>query len=216
MSISECILSARSALKMRQADLASLLGVDRSTVSQYESGRAAPSLPVLVRLYNLTLPPELKKAVQERLVKDLIWQRPEHQELTEAVIEYLASADAVMARFPSTKKKERAAQLARFANLVPSIGQKPMLDKSVVDILEDWSWYGTAETVQIFRNASEYLRVRLEILGGVDPEEPEHADAMREAAKAARRLAIALLRQADIAEEKARQVRPKQRRKKKP
>jgi transcriptional regulator with XRE-family HTH domain len=194
---------------MRQSDLAAMLGVDQSTVSQYESGRAAPSMPVLVRLYNLTLPPELKKVVHEHLVKDLNRQQPEHRELTEGVIESLASADAVMARFPSTKKKDRAAQLARFANLVPSIGQKPMLDKSVVDILEDWFWHGDTDTVQVFRDAAEYLRVRLEILAGVDPEELDHAETMRQVAKAARRLAIALLRQADIAEEKGRQVHPK-------
>jgi hypothetical protein len=36
---------------------------------------------------------------------------------------------------------------------------------------------------------------------------------MRDAAKAARRLAIALLRQADVAEEKGRQVRQRRRRK---
>lgn len=205
------IRAVRQVLRMRQADLAAELRVKRNTVSQYETGDARPSIPVLLRLYNLRLQPELKREIHEHLASDLNRKQPGYPELTDGVIEDWASAEAVMLRFPSTKKRQRAEQLARLAHLLPGIGRKSMLDKSVIDVLDNWFTYGDTETVRLFQDAAEYLRVRIDILAGVDPEEPNHLDLMRQTAKTARRLAIALLRQADAAEQKAGEVRPRKR-----
>jgi transcriptional regulator with XRE-family HTH domain len=198
---------------MRQADLAEELKVKRNTVSQYETGDAKPSTVVMARLYNLAPPGQWKDAVHKHLVSDFKGAFPEHPELAESVVADIATSESVLSQFPSTKNPRRAEQLARFAALIPRIAQKPMLDESINNILDNWFMFGSSETVKIFRDAAEHVRIRLEILAGVDTEELEHAEIMRNLAKEARRLAIALLRQADVAEEKGRQVRsaPKQR-----
>jgi transcriptional regulator with XRE-family HTH domain len=198
------IRGVRQALGMRQADLAGALKVKRNTVSQYETKKATPSTMVLVRLHNVAPPGTLKDTLHARLLSDFEQGYPEHAEMAEGVIEELVTAGLVEARFPATKNKRRAEQLARFAGLVPRIAAKPILDESIIDILNQWWVSGDGATVKIFRDAAEYVRVRLDILAGLDLEEPGNAELMRQHAKSARRLAIELLRQADVAEEKSR------------
>jgi transcriptional regulator with XRE-family HTH domain len=205
------VRAVRQALGMRQADLAEALKVKRNTISQYETGDATPSFLVLTRLYNVA-PPDWKSAFRDRLVSDFRADYPEHPELAEAVVQDLSSSETILHQFPKTKNMRRGSQLQRLASVIYRISQKPMLDPSINDILDDWFLQGDSTTAKVFREAAEYIEVRLEILAGGDPEEPDHADVMRAAAKAARRLAIALLRQADIAEEKARQAGRRRRR----
>lgn len=212
--ISVTIREVRQALGMRQADLADELKVKRNTISQYETGTAKPSTVVLARLYNIAPPGQWKDAVHERLVSDFRGAYPEHPELAEAVVADIATSESVLAQFPPTKNERRAEQLARFAALIPRIAQKPMLDESINDILDNWFLRGDSESAKIFRDTAEYLRIRLDFFIGVGDGEPENVETVRGATKGARRLAIALLRQADAAEEKGRQVRPTPKRRK--
>jgi len=212
--ISATIREVRQALGMRQADLAEVLKVRRNTISQYETGTAKPSTVVLARLYNISPPGQWKSAVHAYLVSDFRGSFPEHPELAEAVIADIATSESVLAQFPPTKNERRSQQLARFAALIPRIAQKPMLDGSINDILDDWFTRGDSETVKVFRDAAEYVRIRLGISAGVDTEEPGEADIMSALAKKARQMAIALLRQADVAEDQGRTVRSSPKRRK--
>lgn len=212
--LSVTIREIRQALGMRQADLADQLNIKRNTISQYETGRAKPSTMVLTRLYNMSPPGKWKNAVHDYLVADFRGAYPEHPELAETVFTDIATSELVLAQFPSTKNERRGQQLARFAALIPRIAQKPMLDESINDILDNWFLRGDSESAKVFRDTAEYLRVRLEFFVGAGDGEPENVEIIRGAAKEARRLAIALLRQADVAEEKCRQVLPAPKRRK--
>lgn len=206
LNLGSSIRQIRQALNETQRDFSSRIGVNQSTLSQYEGGGARPSLPVLLRILNSAPSRELREAVHNYLAQYLESTEPgsEYPESTEGVIKSLASADLVLSTFPPTKSAARSAQLSRFAHLVPDIGRMPSLDSSVVDILEMWVYYGDSETVKIFRDAAKYLSVRIDVLAGGDPLEPSSIEDMRAAAQAARGLAVSLLHQADIAEEKAR------------
>jgi transcriptional regulator with XRE-family HTH domain len=212
--LSAAIRAIRQSLGMRQADLAVELGVKRNTVSQYETGDATPSLAVLVRLYNLVPPGDLRNGLEEYMVRDLKSNHSVQPERGDLVFKSLLNTEALLAQFPRTPSTRRGLQLERLASVVSHIAGMPMLDDSIIDILKDWLMHGGSETVKVFRDAAEYLHLRLDILVGVDTDESIHADLMLQNAKAARRLAIALLRQADIAEEKASTVRKRKRTKK--
>src|ERR1035441_1192383 len=162
--LSETIREVRRALGLRQTDLAEALKVKRNTVSQYETGAAAPSTVVLVRLYNLVPPGKLKKALHDHLVYDFQRDYPENPELAEGVIQDIATSESVLAHLPPTKNLRRSEQLARFASLVPRIGQKPMLDASMNDLLDDWFLYGDSDTVKVFRDAAEYKPIVQKII----------------------------------------------------
>jgi putative transcription factor len=49
-SISKTIMEARSALKMKQKDLANKINVQPQVIQQYENGKAAPDIKILQKL----------------------------------------------------------------------------------------------------------------------------------------------------------------------
>ncbi|HYW47254.1 MAG TPA: helix-turn-helix transcriptional regulator [Bryobacteraceae bacterium] len=60
----------RQRLKMTQEEMAERLRIKRNTISQYETGRAAPSLEVLIRLGDLAMAPsvtDLRIAIHEQV-----------------------------------------------------------------------------------------------------------------------------------------------------
>lgn len=206
--LSIAVREIRRCLGMRQADLARELGVKRNTVSQYESG-AAPSTVVMARIYNIAPPGKWKDAIHEHLVADFKKAFPENPETAKGAIQDITNAAGIRAQFPATKSERRSEQFDRFAAVVSRIATLPSLDESVIEILQAWFLMGNSDTARAFRDAAEYLHARLGMMAPLQGDEAERATLMGQGAKTARQLAIALLRQADVAEQKANRVRPK-------
>lgn len=203
----------RSQMGLSQKDLSQLLGVKQNTISQYETGIAKPSINVLARLYNLPLPGDLREAVRKRIAADLNAEFPEHPEFHGALIEDIASAEKIVTSFPPPKSPARAEQLTRLAHLVPVLAHM-RLEKSVVDIVQRWVEFGDEpSTAPVYRDAADYVEARLNFLAGVvDPDFPENVESLRKSAQTARRLAIALLRQAEKADDEVAGATTKKRR----
>jgi transcriptional regulator with XRE-family HTH domain len=198
---------------MRQADLAERLGVKRNTISQYESG-LRPGVAVLMRLYNMA-PAQWKDTFREQTALDLVFHNKEAPELECPAVGELRSAEDIFRQFPEMAGSAVRGRFLRFADLVARVAQGGSLDDSVNDMLDDWAIFGDSRTAKAFREAAEYVRHRVAFLTGIYPDGKDQTEAVREYARAARRLAMALLRQSDIAEKEARQPRPKERRQKK-
>jgi DNA-binding XRE family transcriptional regulator len=201
LDVGSIIRNIRKGLGKNQRDFSQFIGIKQGTLSQYESGVARPGTTVLIRILNLAPMGSLKDELNQHLVSRLKEDHPEYPELAQGVAEMLCSSDAVYARLPRAENREQAEQLKRFADLVASVGTLPRLDKSVVDILDYLlTCYVDANTLKVFQDTKEYLSVRYTLLAGFLEDD---ADNWRRTVKSARRMAMALLRQAEAAEEKA-------------
>jgi transcriptional regulator with XRE-family HTH domain len=144
-----------------QRALAGSLGVAQASVSQYESGRVAPSRRVLVRLHAIACNESQKLEIEELLRKD----GDSLMDVAHAVnisTALLRSED--LRRWlqvgPSGKPINPNGLL--FINLASSLIPANFIDESVCDLLGLWLKYGNPKTALFFREAAAYIQVRLQ------------------------------------------------------
>ena len=157
--LSEAIRRIRVSLGT-QAEVAKRLGVKRNTVSQYETGDAAPSFPVLMRLHSLAADGPDRAAVYQYLESTM--ERFDDV----GVLEDLLAGNMIVMTTPPTDNPHNLADLERFALIVGSIRNGgPKLDRSVIDILDTWRLCGDdPEMVNIFRKIAKFLNLQMTIM----------------------------------------------------
>jgi transcriptional regulator with XRE-family HTH domain len=160
------------------------LGVKQNTISQYETGRAVPSIGVLVKLHALAPDGPEKQFLRDYTIQQLKLGPRSHPELAEGVFESLTSREELLKKITPPKGR-RDPQLQRFADLCALLLEPDcFIDKSVNDILEMWLYSGAPtdpdpETIPLFRDAAAYLRVQLDRLAEDGPPAPSEAKTKR-------------------------------------
>jgi hypothetical protein len=112
-----------------------------------------------------------------------------------------SNSAAVRVQFPAAQNPRHADQLTQLAWLASKIAQMPLVDYSVFSMLSKWLAHGDAATARIFQEAAGYIETRLKLMSNWELDDPDAVRAIRRSVRTARRLARALTRIADQAEE---------------
>lgn len=171
MTVGAAIAEIRRKLRLTQAEMAKRLGVERSTVSQYEINRSVPSPLVLIKLDQIAGQHGCsgEKAVVEGLLREhfqtgLLGGAPSMEDTIARLLPGLDRAllsNSIMDLLPSLKRKDFG-----FRQFVPAVAgvfeDAETVDLSVSQILNMWSahWDNPAAE-DAFRDALGFLQVRL-------------------------------------------------------
>lgn len=139
---------------MNQARLAYLLRVRQSTVSQYETGRIEPSVPVLARIYEVANESE-RRVIAAEVAGDVFSTEEVRQLLRE-----LRDTDALLT---SIYEENLPPEFSKFAIAVSSVLHRcSSIDGSITEMLELWvKHHGSNSAIGYFRDATAFLRVQL-------------------------------------------------------
>lgn len=155
--LKDLLKAVRRKAELTQAELAARLGLAQNTISQYESGSAAPSDSTLVRLYAIAIPGPEKEALQTWILSQFGYVPPELQKelLRETQVKQLVRAAPALAGVGWKRLQQE------FLKLVESV---PSVDSSLVELVRLYRKHrDNPHLRQVFRDIAVQAEYRLEV-----------------------------------------------------
>jgi transcriptional regulator with XRE-family HTH domain len=167
--LGRCIRLIRRGLGESQEIFARRIGVDQTTVSQYENGRVVPSKEVISRIYASAH----GDRQQQKFLRGVLGKHVAGNMMAaEAFLDRQEVLQFLISRVPRESTGGRNVN-ARFAELTADLISDDDLDDSINQVLELWRLLGTPETAWVFAKAAAYIESELNMMAVLGDRRPK-------------------------------------------